>query len=279
MPGAYQRFSVDQIPSQQGKIALVTGGNGGIGYQTVKQLALAGAKVYMASRSEEKATKAIKELKEEAEKQGKQVQIEFISIDLCSLQSAVDCAKEFSSREKSLDLLVCNAGIMAVPHELTKDGLEIQFQSNYLTHHLLFLELVPQLKAAASQSGTPSRVVNLSSVSSLCSLMVIVYTTTQLSPSLLLPMTVSSSPTTSSPTPASALPTSPQSKPSTVNSVPPKPVTTSVIPKPNYPPSSKRDKSTNDIQPMKFELQLFIQDLSLQIFTKEHQSLLLQRRF
>lgn len=160
MPGAYKRFSTSQIPSQAGVVAIVTGGNAGIGYETTKALVSAGAKVYMASRSHEKASAAIESLKRESPS----AQVEFLQLDLSSLQGAKDSARAFREKESALHLLICNAGIMAVPYDLTNDGIEVQFQTNYLAHWVLFNELSSLMEAGArNRGGKPSRVVTLSS--------------------------------------------------------------------------------------------------------------------
>ncbi|CAO1624580.1 unnamed protein product [Sympodiomycopsis kandeliae] len=161
MPGAYKRFTTSQIPSQEGVVAVVTGGNGGIGYETTKQLALAGAKVYLAARSEEKANKAIEKIKSESG--GKEVQLNFLQLDLADLKSAQNAAEALKAKESAIHLIIANAGLMAAPYELTKDGIEIQFQTNYLTHWLFITQLADQLKNGAQQRGRPSRVVTLSS--------------------------------------------------------------------------------------------------------------------
>lgn len=105
-----KHFTTSDIPSLAGLTALVTGGNGGIGLETVKQLSLHGAKVYMASRSQEKGEKAIEELKKsEGEKE---LDLHFVRVDLSDLQSVRDGARDFARREEKLDILVCNAGVM-----------------------------------------------------------------------------------------------------------------------------------------------------------------------
>ncbi|MCO5614114.1 hypothetical protein L7F22_068395 [Adiantum nelumboides] len=133
----------------------------GIGLETVRQLALHGAKVYMASRTQSKAEDAIKALKSEHKTIA---EMEFISLDLNSIDAGIKCAEEFAQRESRLDILICNAGVMAVDYKLTEDDIEQQFQSNHLTHFVLFQKLVPQLEQAARSSGHPSRVIQLSSV-------------------------------------------------------------------------------------------------------------------
>lgn len=151
-------FGVMQIPSLKGKVAIVTGGNGGIGLETVRGLATNGAKVYMASRTESKARSAIDELNKE-----KPVDIHYLNLDLKNLNSAKDCAKDFLSKEDRLDILVCNAGVMAVDYELTPDGFDQTFQVNHLTHFLLFKQLANVMEKTGKESGHPARLVNLSS--------------------------------------------------------------------------------------------------------------------
>jgi NAD(P)-dependent dehydrogenase (short-subunit alcohol dehydrogenase family) len=152
-------FKASEIPDLQGKVAIVTGGNGGIGLETVRQLSQHGAKVYMASRSEDKAKAAIDELKKEKG----EADVHFIQIDLMKLESAKKCAEEFKAKEDRLDILVCNAGIMAVPYKLTDDGIEQSFQVNHLTHFALFKSLAPLMAETGKLSGHPARLVNLSS--------------------------------------------------------------------------------------------------------------------
>ena len=149
------KFSVQDIPSQTGKVIIVTGGNTGIGYESVKELARAGAKVYLAARSTEKAQAAIKEIKAELP----DGQIEFLQLDLMDLAATKAAAESFSSKEAKLDVLMNNAGIMAVDYKLTKDRIEQQIQTNHVAPFLFTMLLLPKLQAASAP-----RIVNVSSI-------------------------------------------------------------------------------------------------------------------
>jgi NAD(P)-dependent dehydrogenase (short-subunit alcohol dehydrogenase family) len=106
----------------------VTGGNAGIGYETTLHLALHGAKVYLAARSESKATAAIEKIKAI----NSNAQVEFLPMDLAHLQSVREAAGQILHVEKVIDILVCNAGVITSETKLTDDGIEIDFQVNYL---------------------------------------------------------------------------------------------------------------------------------------------------
>ncbi|KAI1445010.1 hypothetical protein F5Y02DRAFT_143404 [Annulohypoxylon stygium] len=153
-------FHPDTLPNLKGKVFIVTGGNSGIGYYTVAHLAEHGAHVYMCSRSREKGEAAITEIK----KTYPSANIDLLQMDLMDLASVVAAAKNFLTLETTLHGLVNNAGIMATPFEMTKDGFEAQWQTNYLAHwvfteHLLHL----MLKTAKSLPPGSVRIVNLTS--------------------------------------------------------------------------------------------------------------------
>lgn len=133
-----------------GKVAVITGGNSGIGLQTAKQLSSQGATVIMCSRSLEKANKVIAE--------NKLKNVTPMQLDLASLQSVRDFAEAFLKTQKSLHLLVNNAGVMNPPLKRTTEGFELQMGTNHLGHFLLTELLIPTLKASA-----PARIVCLSS--------------------------------------------------------------------------------------------------------------------
>ncbi|KAF4335898.1 reductase [Fusarium beomiforme] len=154
-------FQIRDIPSLRGYVAIVTGGNSGIGYETTLQLALKGARVYIASRSSERVNKAISEMRQNSP----DLDLHFLKLDLQDLQSIKDTTADFMSRENRLDLLINNAGIMASPWQLTKDGIEVQWQTCFLSHHALTMSLMPLLVSAAQISGRMDRVriVNVAS--------------------------------------------------------------------------------------------------------------------
>ncbi|KAF8659670.1 hypothetical protein AX16_001811, partial [Volvariella volvacea WC 439] len=122
------KFSVDDIPDLTGKVVIVTGGNTGIGKETVKALLAHNAKVYLAARSQEKASQAIKDLLQETGKEAI-----FLKLDLSDLKSIKRSAEEFQSKEKELHILFNNAGVMFPPvSEITTDGYDLQFGTNVL---------------------------------------------------------------------------------------------------------------------------------------------------
>lgn len=148
-------FDLTKIGSQQGKIAIVTGANSGIGYETTLALAKKGAHVVMACRNISKAELA----KENMIKEHSQASLEVIQLDLNSLASVRKFAHVFLSQYKKLNLLINNAGLMIPPLMRTEDGFESQFGVNYLGHFLLTGLLLPILEKIPE-----SRVVSLSSI-------------------------------------------------------------------------------------------------------------------
>lgn len=155
-----KKFTVASLPDLSGKTYIVTGGNSGIGYSTVKGLASKNAKVYMTARSATKAEEAIQLIKRENPK----ADIHLLIMDHTKLATVVAAAKEFASKEEKLYGLVNNAGIMMVPFELTSDGYEIQFQTNYIAHWLFTWHLMPTILRTAKESQPGDvRVVDVSS--------------------------------------------------------------------------------------------------------------------
>ena len=148
-------WTSDDIPDQSGRTALVTGGNSGLGYETVLQLARKGARVLLGARDRARGTAALERLGAEAP--GRQT--ELAQIDLADLASVERFAAGFLASGQDLDLLVNNAGVMAIPHrETTAQGYERQFGTNHLGHFALTGRLLPAL---ARRPG--SRVVTVSS--------------------------------------------------------------------------------------------------------------------
>ncbi len=144
---AKARWTAAQMPSQAGRVALVTGANSGIGYQTALELARHGAHVLLGARDAGKGLAALERLRREAPG----ASVELAQLDMASLASIRTFAASFAQRGTPLDLLVNNAGVMALPaRELTADGFERQFGTNHLGHFALTGLLIPQLLAAAA---------------------------------------------------------------------------------------------------------------------------------
>ncbi|EHY56132.1 hypothetical protein HRR83_008650 [Exophiala dermatitidis] len=134
-------FHPDSLPDLSDKVHVVTGGNSGIGFYTVARLAQHGAHVYLCARSESRGMAAIEKIKFLYP----QARVSLLQIDHMSLASVVSAAEEFLKKETALHGLVNNAGIMATPFEMTKDGYEAQWQTNYLAHWVLTAHLLPLL--------------------------------------------------------------------------------------------------------------------------------------
>ncbi len=165
---AASKWTAEQIPSQAGKLALVTGANSGIGYQAALQLARHGAHVLLGCRNLAKGQAALERLRREAEFSAlgaPSASAEVAELDMASLASIRRFAAEFAASGRQLDLLINNAGVMALPQrELTEDGFERQFGTNHLGHFALTGLLMPQLLAAQAASGQASRVVTVASI-------------------------------------------------------------------------------------------------------------------
>lgn len=146
-------WSAHDIPDQTGRTAVVTGANSGLGYVTARELARKGVRVVVACRSEARGRAAMERLGTEVPG----AQAEFARLDLGDLQSV----REFAAGlpYERLDLLVNNAGVMALPHGTTSDGFETQFGVNHLGHFALTGLLLPVLLATPG-----ARVVTVSSM-------------------------------------------------------------------------------------------------------------------
>lgn len=149
-------WSIDQIPPMAGKHAVVTGATGGLGFETAFALAGAGAEVVLTGRNDAKGSEAIDRICERYP----HAIVSYETLDLASLASVAAFVRRFGAMYTSLDLLINNAGVMALPvRQTTADGFEMQLGTNYLGHYALTAQLLPFLRRA----NTP-RVVNLSSL-------------------------------------------------------------------------------------------------------------------
>ncbi|XP_064484691.1 retinol dehydrogenase 12-like [Ornithodoros turicata] len=137
-----------------GKVAIVTGANSGIGLEVARELAKRGARVYLACRDMSKATDtALKIIFATGN-----TDVFPLYLEVSSLDSVREFAKEFLAGEQKLDILVNNAAVFGIPFQMTDDGHEKVFATNYLGHFLVTMLLLDALKSAA-----PSRVINLTS--------------------------------------------------------------------------------------------------------------------
>ncbi|KXS21764.1 short-chain dehydrogenase/reductase SDR [Gonapodya prolifera JEL478] len=149
-------WSPDAIGDLHGKTAIVTGANIGLGKEIARSLASHGARTILAVRDVQKGKVAADDIKATA---GPDAQVEVVQVDLASLKSVDEFAKEFREKNDRLDVLVCNAGVMALPErQVTKDGFEMQIGVNHIAHFALVRHLFPLLTATPA-----SRIVHQSS--------------------------------------------------------------------------------------------------------------------
>jgi len=135
---------------------VITGGNSGIGFETLKFLVARGADVIFGARSKAKAESAIKECKRLTPK----AKVRFVPLDLADTNSIKDFSDEVKAQFSTIDVLINNAGIMAVPYRQTLQGFELQMGINHLGHFILTEQLMTTLSPTA-------RIVNVSSQASL----------------------------------------------------------------------------------------------------------------
>jgi NAD(P)-dependent dehydrogenase (short-subunit alcohol dehydrogenase family) len=149
------RWTTDDVPGQQGRLAVVTGANTGLGFETAQVLAARGASVVLAVRNIEKGKQAAARIAAAAP--GATVTVR--ELDLSSLDSVRAAAAELRAGHPRIDLLICNAGVMYPPKQTTHDGFELQFGTNHLGHFALTGLLLEQMLPVPG-----SRVVTVSSV-------------------------------------------------------------------------------------------------------------------
>lgn len=150
-------FNLDQIASQKGKVAIVTGANSGLGQEITVGLASKQVKVIMACRNIKKAESARLEIL----KRVPTADVEIMVLDLNSLQSVRNFAKAYAEKHSELHYLVENAGIMIPPFAKTEDGFESQMGVNYFSHFLLTNLLMPILrKTEGARIATTSSIAH-----------------------------------------------------------------------------------------------------------------------
>ena len=148
-------WKLREAPSQKGRVAIVTGANAGIGFETALALARLDAKVVLASRNMARLEQAAEKIRDECGG----VDLSCVELDLGDLASVRSFAADFLRNHQRLDLLINNAGIMMTPFRLTEDGFEEQLAVNYIGHFALGDLLLPLLNATDG-----ARIVSVSSL-------------------------------------------------------------------------------------------------------------------
>lgn len=151
-------FTLPVLPKQNGRVAIVTGGTRGIGFETARHLASLGMHVVIAGNEREEGAAAVRKIHEER----CEGTAEFVFVDMTSLKSVRQFVRLFKDRGLPLHVLVNNAGTMLVPERQTEDGFEYHFGLNYLSHFLLTNLLLDLLKRSG-RPGCCSRIINMSS--------------------------------------------------------------------------------------------------------------------
>ena len=134
-------WTTADIPDQTGRVAVVTGANGGLGLETARELARKGAHVVMAARNMEKAEQARADILGDIP----DASLELQQLDLASLASVRAAAERILSIHDTIDLLINNAGVMGIPEQRTEDGFEMQFGTNHLGHFAFTALLMPAI--------------------------------------------------------------------------------------------------------------------------------------
>ncbi|KAM9486884.1 polyprenol dehydrogenase-like [Clarias gariepinus] len=153
----HRPFISPVLPEQHGKVAIVTGGTHGIGYEIVKRLLKLGMHVIIASHDKHHGLAAVERLRKDI----REAQVDFEFLDLASLSSVREFVRRFEERGLPLHTLINNAGVMLAPEETTGDGFELHFSVNYLGHALLTRLLLDTLMH--SETEECSRVVSVCS--------------------------------------------------------------------------------------------------------------------
>ncbi|MEH1940881.1 MAG: SDR family NAD(P)-dependent oxidoreductase [Nostoc sp.] len=149
-----EKWNAENILSQKGRVAIVTGSSSGIGYETARVLANKQASVIIAVRNLDKGNKALTKILQ----QNQDADVKVMELDLANLASVKNFAENFKKNYLRLDLLINNAGVMIPPYSKTMDGFELQFGTNHLGHFALTGQL---LELSIGTEG--SRIVNVSS--------------------------------------------------------------------------------------------------------------------
>ncbi|KAI9920651.1 hypothetical protein PsorP6_001054 [Peronosclerospora sorghi] len=151
-------WNASHIPTQQGKVAIVTGANSGIGFVTARELARHGAHVILACRNRERGLKAQADIEASIASSPEGGRATFWLLDVADLSSVHHFCEQVKKVHDRVDIIVANAGIIGGRYTKTLDGYELQFATNYLGHFALIAQLFPLVKKSAA-----ARIVTVSS--------------------------------------------------------------------------------------------------------------------
>ncbi len=151
-------WSTSQIPDLTGRVAVITGANSGLGFMSTKVLARSGAHVIMATRDVDRGTTA----RDAIQADDPAASLEVVELDLASIASVKSAAASILVAHPEIDILINNAGVMALPEQRTEDGFEMQFGVNHLGHWVLTAKLLAGILAAES-----AQVVSVTSIARL----------------------------------------------------------------------------------------------------------------
>ncbi|KAJ2784523.1 hypothetical protein H4R18_001063 [Coemansia javaensis] len=152
-----RRHAEESGAPNEGKLAIVTGANSGIGFETAKAIGRAGYTTILACRNPVLGEEAVARLERQTGLTGR---FKFMQLDLASIESVDKFVAAICAREGPVDLLVNNAGVMMCPYALTADGIEMQFGTNHVGHFVLTMGLLDKLK----QAPGGARIVVVSSI-------------------------------------------------------------------------------------------------------------------
>ncbi|KAI5652824.1 hypothetical protein M9H77_30011 [Catharanthus roseus] len=162
-PSGFSYFSTAEEVTEgidgSGLTAIVTGASSGIGFETARVLALRGVHVVMAVRN----VTAGNEVKEAIMKEIPSARVDVVELDLSSLASVKNFASQFQSSGRPLNILINNAGVMAIPFKLSRDNIELQFATNHFGPFLLTNLLLDTMKRTAQETKKEGRIINVSS--------------------------------------------------------------------------------------------------------------------
>lgn len=160
-------------PSDDRRVALVTGSTGSFGRYIVLSLYCHGYIVYLAGRNSDKIQKLIRDIKLHSQDFNEDIttkkcfgELHPLILDFLDLKSVDNCANEFLKKELKLNLLINNAGVMGFDSKVTSDDINTQYEINFVSHFLLTIKLLPLLENSSNDDNSSAKIINVSSVAS-----------------------------------------------------------------------------------------------------------------